>query len=226
MLKTSLQTCLAALALASCVTTVAATDAANKAEPAAELPLSAYKSLLASQTQQAIKSTNAESITIEIKNNPEGLAIAAMDKGDKNQSGELADLASSKLAQDPGKKQLTVETLATAATKETAEVVDAEQIGLFRIYRSNLLKLTYQHVIYPESAIDRNQQGNVVLRVTINRDGEVQEIKFKERAEFNSLNKAARKAVDNAKGSFPSAPERLRGESFEVTMPIKFRLSS
>ena len=100
----------------------------------------------------------------------------------------------------------------------------AQQAGLFRIYRSNLLKKTYQHVIYPESAIDRNQQGDVILKLTISRDGKIQNVNYDKRADFNSLNKAAARAVKNS-SPFPAAPKNLHGEFFEVIMPIKFRLA-
>lgn len=105
-----------------------------------------------------------------------------------------------------------------------APQISAEQAGLFRIYRSNLLKKTYQHVIYPESAIDRNQQGDVILKLIISRDGQIKSVQYGQRADFSSLNKAAARAVKNAK-PYPPAPKRLNGETFEVTMPIKFRLA-
>lgn len=100
----------------------------------------------------------------------------------------------------------------------------AQQAGLFRIYRSNLLKKTYQHVIYPESAIDRNQQGDVILKLTISRDGKIKGVDYNKRADFSSLNKAAARAVKNST-PYPPAPKSLHGESFEVVMPIKFRLA-
>lgn len=111
-----------------------------------------------------------------------------------------------------------------APTSAVPEISTAEQAGLFRIYRSNLLKKTYQHVIYPESAIDRNQQGDVILKLTITRDGEIQSVLYDKRADFSSLNKAAARAVKNAK-PYPAAPKRLNGDTFEVIMPIKFRLA-
>lgn len=112
----------------------------------------------------------------------------------------------------------------SAVETPPAPRISAEQAGLFRIYRSNLLKKTYQHVIYPESAIDRNQQGDVILKLIISRDGEIKSVQYGQRADFSSLNKAAARAVKNAK-PYPPAPKRLNGETFEVTMPIKFRLA-
>lgn len=128
-----------------------------------------------------------------------------------------------KLDNTPAELALAQNTQLDSVTKAT-EVMSAEQAGLFRIYRSNLLKKTYQHVIYPESAIDRNQQGDVILKLTITRDGKIKDVQYDSRADFSSLNKAAARAVKNAK-PYPAAPKRLHGESFEVIMPIKFRLA-
>ncbi|MBR9805334.1 TonB family protein [bacterium] len=113
-----------------------------------------------------------------------------------------------------------------AAAKPAAEKKSQDnQEGLLRIYRSNLLKLTYRHVIYPDSAIDRNQEGDVVLRVIVNRKGRVKDVGFAQKASFEPLNRSALKAVKNA-GPFPAPPKKLEGDNFEIVMPIKFRLPS
>lgn len=100
-----------------------------------------------------------------------------------------------------------------------------KQDALLRIYRSNLLKKTYQHVIYPDSAIDNHHEGDVVLKVLINRRGEVESVMFDSRAKYNSLNKAALRAVKRTK-PYPPVPQHLEGENFEILMPIRFRLTS
>lgn len=152
-----------------------------------------------SVVQSVIKSASTSAITIEYSNLDRKLAQHS--NGNENESADDSAKAKPKKAVSP-----------------------AEQAGLFRIYRSNLLKKTYQHVIYPESAVDRNQQGDVVLTITISRKGEVKNVDYRSRAEFNSLNKAATKAVFNAK-PYPPAPARLQGDTFEVVMPIRFRLA-
>ncbi|MGB5325613.1 MAG: TonB family protein [Pseudomonadales bacterium] len=99
----------------------------------------------------------------------------------------------------------------------------AEQSALLKIYRSNLLKQTYQHVVYPDSAIAKNHEGEVVLMVTVDRNGKVKAIDYDSRARFNSLNKAASIAVKRAK-PYPPVPTRLDGETFQISMPIRFLL--
>lgn len=129
-----------------------------------------------------------------------------------------------KINNTPMELGLAQNTPETPKAEAAPAVSSAEQKGLFRIYRSNLLKKTYQHVSYPESAIDRNQQGDVILKLTIDRNGKIKDVKYDKRADFSSLNKAAARAVKNAK-PYPAAPKRLNGESFEVIMPIRFRLA-
>lgn len=101
---------------------------------------------------------------------------------------------------------------------------DPQQKGLLRIYRSNLLKKTYKHIVYPDSAIDKNQEGDVILRVTVDRSGKVKNIKYDLRARYNSLNKAAKSAIESAQ-PFPEVPSRIEGDVFELLMPIRFRLT-
>lgn len=181
--------------------------ASQELQPQSKQSYAAPIELAGSFQHSVTKSTDANEITIElntVSTTGHTLAVAASD------ATVTEPLQSVTGAKAPAKRP---------------QANRAEQIGLFRIYRSNLLKLTYQHVIYPESAIERNQQGDVILVLIVNRSGDVKKIEFGERAAFSSLNRAAEQAVKNAKRSFPAAPSRLSGESFEVTMPIKFRLA-
>ena len=95
--------------------------------------------------------------------------------------------------------------------------------GLLDLYKSNLLKRVYSYVIYPARAIDRNQEGTVVLKVTVNRKGKVLNIKNDEPSRYRLLNSAATKAVKKA-SPFPTAPRKLQGSTFDIEFPIVFRL--
>ena len=94
---------------------------------------------------------------------------------------------------------------------------------LLRFYRSTILTSTYKKIVYPSSAIDKNQQGKVVLKVIVDRSGKVQSIDIKEKSKFKLLNKAANRAV--TKAHFPSVPSELEGDEFEFLLPIKFSLN-
>ena len=95
---------------------------------------------------------------------------------------------------------------------------------LLQVYRSNLLALTYRNISYPNSAIQRNREGKVVLKVTVNRDGEVKGVSYEKQSKFSALNRAANKAI--AKSSpFPKIPEGIAGNEIELLVPINFSLS-
>lgn len=111
-----------------------------------------------------------------------------------------------------------------AAASSTAD--DAARLdGIRNIYRANMLRLTYRHVIYPASALSKNQEGTVIMRVTVNRAGKVVNIASEKLSEFVSLNKAAEKAVKKA-SPFPEVPAQLPGDKFDFNIPIKFRIPS
>lgn len=111
-----------------------------------------------------------------------------------------------------------------AAPAATAPASDAGRLdGLRNIYRANMLRLTYRHVIYPASALSKNQEGAVIMRVTVNRNGKVTNIAPEKLSEFAALNKAAEKAVKKA-SPFPAVPAQLPGDKFEFNIPIKFRI--
>ena len=174
------------------------------------LSLSLRSNLTSSSTSinSAALNTTAESLS----NYPRGATQSVLKSTDDNEITIKLD--------NPTEKTIISQNI-IIASQDTSS---AQQAGLFRIYRSNLLKKTYQHVIYPGSAVDRDQQGDVILKLTISREGEIQKVDYDKRADFSSLNKAAARAVKNAT-PYPAAPKQLLGETFEVIMPIKFRLA-
>jgi protein TonB len=108
------------------------------------------------------------------------------------------------------------------ANKALADI-NQEKKQLLRFYRSTILTSTYKKIVYPSSAIDKNQQGKVVLKVIVDRSGKVQSIDLQEKSKFKLLNKAANRAV--TKAHFPSVPPELEGDEFEFLLPIKFSLN-
>lgn len=111
-----------------------------------------------------------------------------------------------------------------SAAEQSEEKAELLQKALLKIYRSNLLKKTYQHVEYPESSIEDNEEGDVILQLTVERNGKVKQIAYHSKSKHHSLNLAARSAVKKAR-PFIAAPSTLEGERFEILMPIRFRLT-
>lgn len=130
--------------------------------------------------------------------------------------------------QEPTKKA-SVEKVSPKATKTKkptmteAEKEQAKIRSIRNIYRANMLRLTYRYVIYPSRAINLNQEGTVLLNVTVNRKGKVLKIDHEEQSKYVSLNKAAAKAVKKAT-PYPAIPKQLPGDKFEFKVPIRFRI--
>ncbi len=102
---------------------------------------------------------------------------------------------------------------------------EAEELaaGLTLLYRSNVMKIIYSRVVYPGRAIDRNQEGTVLLKVLLKKDGELIEASLQQESEFALLNRAALKAVEDA-APFPAAPAKLENEELQLDIPIRFQI--
>jgi TonB family protein len=81
----------------------------------------------------------------------------------------------------------------------------------------------YQNISYPSRAVSKNQQGTVRVAIKIARSGELQSALTTQESKHSSLNRAALKAVEKA-APFPTLPEEITADSFELSIPITFRL--
>lgn len=99
----------------------------------------------------------------------------------------------------------------------------AEAILNRQLYHSKLVKWAYQYVKYPKRAIAREQEGSVQLELIVDRSGNLQELKLIEPSRYNTLNRAAQKAIEEA-APFPPMPETMEQTEFNFTLPIVFRL--
>ncbi|BFM17695.1 hypothetical protein R50073_38780 [Maricurvus nonylphenolicus] len=104
-----------------------------------------------------------------------------------------------------------------------APLLTAESLLSRQLYHSKLLKWTYKYIRYPKRAVSRGHEGSVRLNVTIDREGNVQNVAEMENSRHSTLNKEALKAVERAT-PFPPVPEDVTGEAFEFSLPIVFRL--
>ena len=128
-----------------------------------------------------------------------------------------------KKAIDPNSLLLASNTKDNDLANNALAELNKQKKQLLRFYRSTILTSTYKKIVYPSSAIDKNQQGKVVLKVIVDRSGKVQSIDLKEKSKFKLLNKAANRAV--TKAHFPSVPSELEGDEFEFLLPIQFSLN-
>lgn len=92
-----------------------------------------------------------------------------------------------------------------------------------RDYTPLVVQKIYQNISYPSRAVTRNQEGTVRVALQIGRTGELQAVLTTQESKHSSLNKAALKAVQKA-APFPELPEAIVADSFELSIPITFRL--
>ncbi len=192
-----------------------------KTEPAKKKP-SKKAELVAKQTKPAVKKAAPKP-----KAKPTTTAAASTKPSPvKTDSKEKQTTTKSKTNQpvkvaEPDKKPAAP--VKKAEDKPTTDKNQARLTGLQNIYRANMLRMTYRHVVYPSRALNLNQEGTVILKVTVNRKGKVLDIEHDKRSQYVSLNKAASKAVKKA-NPFPKIPDELEGKKFEFKIPIKFRI--
>jgi TonB family protein len=117
-----------------------------------------------------------------------------------------------------------------AATADTGEEQEEEIVDFNvsealaqRDYTPLVVAQIYKAIRYPNRAADKNQQGTVRIGVTIDRSGDLISAVITQESRYRLLNQAAHKAVKKA-APFPQLPEEMKVDSFEVNLPITFRL--
>ena len=81
-----------------------------------------------------------------------------------------------------------------------------------------------KHKSYPKIAQMRGYQGDVLLDLRLDGDGNVLSAKVKEGSGYESLDKQALEMVRKA-SPFPAPPESLRNRTFNITVPVSFKLA-
>lgn len=92
-------------------------------------------------------------------------------------------------------------------------------------YNSTLGRAIAKHKQYPKIAQMRGWQGDVLLDLKLDGSGNVLSANVKEGSGFEALDKQALEMVRKA-SPFPAPPEALRDRSFNITVPVSFKLES
>ncbi len=104
------------------------------------------------------------------------------------------------------------------------EEFTAEGLLKEQLYYSQLAKYTHKFLEYPARAWDRGREGNIRLRVTIDRSGKVKNAEILDEAKYKSLNKEAKRAVFRA-SPYPAVPKEIKGEEYDFTFRIVFKIT-
>lgn len=91
------------------------------------------------------------------------------------------------------------------------------------IYGSLLGREIAKHKQYPKIAQMRGWQGEVIIDIQLDGNGNVQSSTIQKHSAYEALDKQALEMVKKA-SPFPAPPEALRGSSFNILVPVTFRL--
>lgn len=101
--------------------------------------------------------------------------------------------------------------------------VGSFQKGDSDAYVAEVTKLIHQRKIYPRSAIEREEEGRVVIGVSVNRAGKILNSVIEVASPFSSLNQAALDTIQSI-GQFPALPANAP-EPMHLHIPLQFKIS-
>ena len=112
------------------------------------------------------------------------------------------------------------------AAQESARQAQADkekqQAELYNVYLGQIRKQVLKQIDYPRRAQKENIEGLVVLRINLDRNGNVTGSEVAQTAD-DLLDAAAMTAVKKA-SPYPRPPEQLEGEQFQILVPVVFKI--
>ena len=114
---------------------------------------------------------------------------------------------------------------APVETPKTSEPAPAEVDNALSEYGSKLGRAIAKHKQYPRIAQMRGWQGDVLLDLKIDGNGNVLSAKVRESSGHEALDNQALEMVRKA-SPFPAPPEALRSRTFNITVPVSFKLEN
>jgi protein TonB len=121
------------------------------------------------------------------------------------------------------KKIIRKTTIHKIAIKE--KISDEQKKILIDNYLLELKNLIEKNKQYPKKAKRLNQEGLVILKVEILKDGIFSNMAIKSKSKFKRLNNAALKILKDLK-SFKKIPAQLAKESWIINIPIEYKIVS
>lgn len=121
----------------------------------------------------------------------------------------------------------------SAASSQAADIEDepsdeqsvltAQTLLARQYYLNDVITKIHQQIRYPDRALKRRQEGNIRLKITLDRHGNLLNVIFIETSEHLLLNKEATRAINQAT-PFPQVPEAIAGQTVDLTIPLRFAL--
>ncbi len=125
----------------------------------------------------------------------------------------------------PTENTTPVATVAVPIEEKPIEHSKADVDNALGEYGSALGRAIAKHKQYPKIAQMRGWQGDVILDLKLDGNGKVLSANVRESSGFEALDKQALEMVRKA-SPFPAPPEVLRSRSFNITVPVSFKLEN
>jgi periplasmic protein TonB len=111
---------------------------------------------------------------------------------------------------------------ATPEGRGSAEAgATASDSGIVDSYRARLRAHLEQHKEYPRRAMMRRQEGTVLVRFTVHRDGRIDDVRIVESSGYPLLDEAVRTMLRQAQPA-PRFPPEMREDRLELPLPVEF----
>ncbi len=133
-------------------------------------------------------------------------------------------------AQNPFSESSTAAAAEASQSKQDADSESGTRASAETTYVTELASLLNTAKRYPRESIAREQEGRVVVAVSVDRDGGVHDVQVSTPSPFRLLNEAALETVGRI-GKFPAPPAVLLSDASEhgtgsrrLKIPISFRI--
>ena len=90
-------------------------------------------------------------------------------------------------------------------------------------YLSRVARQIALHRVYPTSALNNNQGGRVVMRVTVTRNGQVLDVSVRTSSGWPAIDAAEVETIRKA-APFPPLPSEMPGDPVVLVLPITYSL--
>lgn len=215
----------------------AAGEAAALSERFVNLQLSEARIAEMKKVEEARKKAEEEAKLAEEKKKKEEEERLAAEKKAKEENDRIAKLEAEKAAlqkQLEAQKKVAVAAPTVAAatpavsapSSSGAAPAASDKLSQYLVrsaYEKQLLKAVRSKMEYPPLAFRRKIEGSAILRVNINRQGQVQKTVMELSSGKQILDDAALKMVQDA-SPLPVIPAEISDNEFEFLVPISFKL--
>jgi periplasmic protein TonB len=111
----------------------------------------------------------------------------------------------------------------SAASYGPEGVADGREFDASSRYEYELRMLLDRQKVYPQVARKLRQEGRVLVRFKLRKDGTVISAEIVERARHDSLNQAAHSLIEKINGLKPF-PDEIKKTAWDFIVPIEYRL--